>query len=43
MKSTLGSLNWIPIWYTPEQGSEEDIERVSDSFARFVVNGLKGS
>lgn len=43
VKSALGSLNWIPIWYTPERGSEEDIERVADSFARFIVNGLKGS
>lgn len=43
VKSALGSLNWIPIWYVPERGSEEDIERVADSFARFIVNGLKGS
>ena len=43
VKSALGSLNWIPIWYTPERGSAEDIEKVADTFARFIVNGLKGS
>lgn len=42
VKAALGSLNWIPIWYTPERGSEEDIERVASSFARFILNGLKG-
>jgi len=43
VKSALGSLNWIPIWYVPDRGSNEGIERVADSFARFIVNGLKGS
>lgn len=43
VKSALGSLNWIPIWYTPERGSTEDVEKVADTFARFIVNGLKGS
>ena len=43
VKSALGSLNWIPIWFTPERGTAEGIERVADSFARFIVNGLKGS
>ena len=43
VKSALGSLNWIPIWYARDRGSAEDIERVADSFARFIVNGLTGS
>jgi AcrR family transcriptional regulator len=43
VKAALGSLNWIPIWYTPERGSEDDVDRVADSFARFILNGLKGS
>ena len=43
VKAALGSLNWIPIWYTPERGSEDDIDSVADSFARFILNGLKGS
>lgn len=43
VKSALGSLNWIPIWFTPEPGTPENIERVADTFARFIVNGLKGS
>lgn len=43
VKAALGSLNWIPIWYSPERGSDEDIERVAGSFARFILNGLKGS
>lgn len=43
VKSALGSLNWIPIWYTPERGLAGDVEKVADTFARFIVNGLKGS
>jgi AcrR family transcriptional regulator len=43
VKSALGSLNWIPIWYSPERSSNDDIERVADTFARLIVNGLKGS
>lgn len=43
VKSALGSLNWIPIWYTPERGKEDDVARVADAFAQFIVNGLKRS
>jgi len=43
VKAALGSLNWIPIWYTPERGNEDDIAKVADEFARFIVNGLKRS
>lgn len=42
VKSALGALNWIPIWYAPDRGSLE-VEKVADTFARFIVNGLKGS
>ena len=42
VKAALGSLNWIPIWYAPERGSEEDVARIAASFARFVLNGLRG-
>lgn len=41
VKSALGSLNWIPIWYTPERGNEADIARVADAFAQFIVNALE--
>jgi AcrR family transcriptional regulator len=43
VKSALGSLNWIPIWYTPERGNEEHVAEVADAFAQFIVNGLKRS
>lgn len=43
VKSALGSLNWIPIWYTPERGNEDDVAKVADAFAQFIVNGLKRS
>jgi len=43
VKAALGSLNWIPIWYSPERSTPEDVERVSDVFAKFVVGGMKGS
>lgn len=43
VKAALGSLNWIPIWYSPERSTPEDVERVSDTFAAFVVGGMKGS
>lgn len=43
VKSALGSLNWIPIWYTPERGNEDDVAKVADAFALFIVNGLKRS
>ena len=43
VKSALGSLNWIPIWYSPERSTPEDVKRVSDTFAAFVVGGMKGS
>lgn len=43
VKSALGSLNWIPIWYTPERGKEDDVAKVADAFAQFIVNGLKRS
>ncbi|MFG1948521.1 TetR family transcriptional regulator [Nonomuraea sp. NPDC048826] len=42
VKSVLGALNWIPIWYAPGRG-RDDVEHVADTFARFIVNGLKGS
>lgn len=41
-KAALGALNWIPIWYDPQRGSEEYVDRVADTFARFILNGLKG-
>jgi AcrR family transcriptional regulator len=41
VKSALGSLNWIPIWYTAERGNEEYVAEVADAFAQFIVNGLK--
>lgn len=41
-KAALGALNWIPIWYDPDRGSEHYVDRVADTFARFIVNGLKG-
>ncbi len=42
VKAALGSLNWIPIWFSPERATPEDIERVADAFASFVVGGMKG-
>ncbi|GAA4527392.1 MULTISPECIES: TetR/AcrR family transcriptional regulator [Nonomuraea] len=42
VKSALGALNWIPIWYAPDR-TPLDVEKVADTFARFIVNGLKGS
>jgi AcrR family transcriptional regulator len=42
VKAALGSLNWIPIWFTPERSSAADIEDVANTFARFVVGGMKG-
>jgi AcrR family transcriptional regulator len=42
IKAALGALNWIPIWYDPQRSSEEYVDRVADTFARFILNGLKG-
>lgn len=41
-RAALGSLNWIPIWFSPERSSEADTERVAAFFANFVVCGLTG-
>lgn len=43
VKSVLGSLNWIPIWYVPERGTSEEMERVATFFADYIVRALKGS
>lgn len=43
VKSALGSLNWIPIWYTPERGNDDDVAKVAHAFAEFIVNGMKRS
>jgi AcrR family transcriptional regulator len=43
VKAALGSLNWIPIWYVPDRGSDEEVEAIADSFAAFVVGALRGS
>lgn len=43
VKAALGSLNWIPIWYTPERGSQEEVDEVADSFASFILSALKGT
>ena len=43
VKAALGSLNWIPIWYTPDRGSQEEVNEVADSFASFILSALKGS
>ena len=42
IKAALGGLNWIPIWYDPQRSSKQYVERVADTFARFILNGLKG-
>lgn len=42
VKATLGSLNWIPIWYAPERSTPDDVERVAEAFATFIVSGMKG-
>jgi AcrR family transcriptional regulator len=42
VKAALGSLNWIPIWYTPDRDSDEEISRTADAFADFILNALKG-
>jgi AcrR family transcriptional regulator len=42
VKAALGSLNWIPIWYTPGRDSDEEVSRTADSFADFILNALKG-
>lgn len=41
VKSALGSLNWIPIWYSPDRAEAEDVPRVAKTFATFIVNGLR--
>jgi AcrR family transcriptional regulator len=43
VKSALGSLNWIPIWYSPERAADGDVPRIADAFAQFIVNGLSRS
>ncbi len=43
VKSALGSLNWIPIWYSPERADAGDIPRVADSFARLIVKSIARS
>lgn len=43
VKAALGSLNWIPIWFTPDRETERDIENVADVFANFILTALKGS
>jgi AcrR family transcriptional regulator len=42
VKAALGSLNWIPIWYTPGRGSAEEVDRIATSFADFVLSALRG-
>ncbi|MFC7496989.1 MULTISPECIES: TetR/AcrR family transcriptional regulator [unclassified Nocardioides] len=41
VKSALGSLNWIPIWYSPDRSETDDVPRVAAAFATFIVNGLR--
>lgn len=38
-KPILGALNWINMWYRPRAG--EDVQRMADDFAVFVVNGMR--
>lgn len=43
-KPVLGALNWISVWYDPERDSADGtaaINQVADSYADFVVNGLR--
>lgn len=40
VKATLGSLNWIPIWYVPDRASDEEVEAIAGSFADFVLSAL---
>lgn len=40
VKSVLGSLNWIPIWYSPDRSETDEVLRVAEAFATFIVNGL---
>jgi len=35
----LGSLNWITRWYTPD--GERSSDEIAESFARFVLSGLR--
>ena len=42
VRSVLGALNWIPIWWDPDrpEGATE-VSRVAERLARFVVRGLR--
>lgn len=44
-KPLLGALNWITLWYRPEEPQQEGtrpaIHRIADEFAEFVVGGLR--
>jgi AcrR family transcriptional regulator len=42
-KPVLGALNWISIWYDPERGDFATVQRVSNEYADFIVNGLRRS
>lgn len=42
VKAALGSLNWIPIWYTPDGDSDDDVAAAADGFADFVLRALTG-
>jgi AcrR family transcriptional regulator len=41
VKAALGSLNWIPIWYSPDHSDTDDIAHIADIFARFILRSIR--
>lgn len=39
-KTLLGALNWIPVWYRPERGSETEVERIATYFADTLFRAM---
>lgn len=41
VKSLLGSLNWMPIWFRPGRSSTDEVARIADFFAESALRALR--